>query len=373
MRIAYMLTSLGIGGAEKQAIAIAERMATRGHEVVLIVLRPCVSREWETDLRVLRLDITKSPASMTVGLVRALKFLREFELDLLHSHTFPANMVARLLGATVAAKKVVSTIHNVYEGGLHRTLAYRLSDRFSVHTTTVSKAVADRYIRIGAIPRRKCSVVTNGIDMHEFSMQLGQGSRAREFMLAEGKFIWLSAGRSVPAKDFDNLVAAFRRVRDQLPDTQLWIAGGPFEKRLSRVNGQVVGTETYESEGIHWLGICDDMASIIAPVDAFVLGSAWEGMPLVLGEAMAMEKPVVATDVGGVRELVGESGILIPPKNPQALADAMLRIMRMPESERKLLGRTARLRIAQHFDMNAKADQWESLYTRILLSRSRHP
>jgi glycosyltransferase involved in cell wall biosynthesis len=92
-------------------------------------------------------------------------------------------------------------------------------------------------------------------------------------------------------------------------------------------------------------------------------------MPLVVGEAMAMEKPVIATDVGGVSELVDDAGILVPPKDSDALADAMLRVMRMPQDLRDSLGKTARERIRQHFDVNAKAEEWSALYSRLLGDR----
>jgi glycosyltransferase involved in cell wall biosynthesis len=100
--------------------------------------------------------------------------------------------------------------------------------------------------------------------------------------------------------------------------------------------------------------------------DAFVLSSAWEGMPLVVGEAMAMEKPVVATDVGGVRELVGDAGVLVPAKDSEALAEGMLRVINMAQDERDALGKTARERICGHFDMDTKAAEWEALYARLL-------
>jgi len=89
-------------------------------------------------------------------------------------------------------------------------------------------------------------------------------------------------------------------------------------------------------------------------------------MPLAVGEAMAMEKPVVATDVGGVHELLGECGILAPPRNPEALAAAMLEVMRKPEVVRQSWGYAARERIVAHFSMEAKADQWEALYQSLL-------
>jgi glycosyltransferase involved in cell wall biosynthesis len=366
MRIAYMLTSLGIGGAERQVVALAERMAARGHEVALIVLGPHLVHEWQTELPVVRLEMSRSPGGAAGGLMRGRRSLRSFRPEILHSHTFPANMTARVLRAMGAAPAILSTIHNIYEGGQHRTLAYRLTDGLCVHTTAVSQAVADRYVATGAVPLRKCSVITNGIDVQHFSSAHQEGSRAREFMHVEDDFVWLAAGRVVPAKDFDNLIAAFRQVRAERPNTQLWIAGELDELRLVRIGGEVVGTERYESEGIRWLGFCEDMAATIAPADAFVLSSAWEGMPLVVGEAMAMEKPVVATDVGGVKELVGEAGFSVPTKDSKALAEAMLRVMNMTLEQRRAMGKAGRERICAHFDMRAKAAEWEALYARLI-------
>jgi glycosyltransferase involved in cell wall biosynthesis len=110
------------------------------------------------------------------------------------------------------------------------------------------------------------------------------------------------------------------------------------------------------------------MAGLLDAADGFVLASAWEGMPLAVGEAMAMEKAVAATDVGGVRELVGETGRIVPAKSPESLAQAMLELMRTTAEERKRLGRTARERIERQFSMEAKADEWEALYRRVLAS-----
>jgi glycosyltransferase involved in cell wall biosynthesis len=369
MRIAYMLTSLGIGGAERQVIALAERMAARGHEVMLLVLRPTEAHEWSTSIEVIHLDMQKSFACMCSGLGRGRRRLRSFHPDIVHSHTFPANMAARILHMLGSAPDVLSTIHNIYEGGWQRTLAYKISDRFSIYTTAVSEAVANHYCQIGAVPRRKCSVVTNGIDLAEFSLGAQSVSRARESMRAADDFIWLAAGRIVPAKDFENLLEAFRRVRAEVPQTQLWIAGQLSEVRRVRINGELVGTERHEAENIHWLGLRNDMPAILGACDAFVLSSAWEGMPLVVGEAMAMQRPVVATDAGGVRELVGDAGVIIPPKCPEALAGAMLRVMRTPKEERDTMGTVARERILQNFDMTTKALEWEALYSRLLRNR----
>ncbi len=369
MRIAYMLTSLGIGGAERQVVALAERMAARGHTVALLVLRPRVPSEWPTSVDVVRLDMRKTSVSIFGGLLRARRFFREFRPDLVHSHTFPANMAARMLRLIGATPAVLSTIHNIYEGGWSRTLAYRLTDGLSTHSTAVSEAVALRQIHSGAVPQRKCSVVTNGIDIAEFSPSRDNGARLRDLMFAKDDFIWLAAGRIVPGKDYNNLLAAFRQVRASFPQTQLWIAGEPAEFWTSRIDGVIVGRELDGADNVRWLGPRDDMPSLLNAADVFVLSSAWEGMPLVVGEAMAMEKPVVATDVGGVRELVGDTGTLVPAKDSDALAAAMLAVMLSSPVSRQTMGRAARARIVESFSMDSKVDAWESMYSSLLGQR----
>ncbi len=369
MRIAYMLTSLGIGGAERQAIAIAERMQARGHDVVLIVLRPQRTCEWPTSVKVTRLELTRSLLRLPGGLLRGRRFLRDFQPDLIHSHTFPANLFARILRLTGAAPRVLSTIHNIYEGGRKRPLAYRITDGLSIHTTTVSQAIAEHYIRIGAVPARKCSVIHNGIDLNQFSPDAGERSRLRERFHVGDSFVWLAAGRISRAKDYPNLLRAFAAVCAAEARTQLWIAGEAQhqEDRELRTLAAQVGIE----DRVRWLGLRDDMAEMLTAADAFVLSSAWEGMPLVIGEAMAMQKPIVATDVGGVRELVGDTGLIVPPRNSPALAQAFLQIMRTPLHERHARGIAARERIRLHFYIDAKVDEWEALYSR-LLSAGRH-
>jgi glycosyltransferase involved in cell wall biosynthesis len=113
---------------------------------------------------------------------------------------------------------------------------------------------------------------------------------------------------------------------------------------------------------VRWLGLRRDMPALLDAADGFALASSWEGMPLAVGEAMAMEKPVVATDAGGVRELVGESGVIVPARRPESLAQAMRALMRATPDARGLLGHAARERIQSRFSMDAKADEWEAFY-----------
>jgi glycosyltransferase involved in cell wall biosynthesis len=363
MRIAYMLTSLGMGGAERVALALACRMAQRGHKVALVVLRPCVAEQWPTETPVAYLEVRKSPVAILAGMARGRRFLREFRPDLVHSHSFHANIAARLLSG-LDPSQVISTVHNVYEGGWGRMLAYRLTDGLAQRTVFVSQAAAERFARLKAVPQAKCVVLTNGIDTAEFSLDAERRSRLRAEMGAAAEFVWLTAGRIVPAKDYPNLLRAFARVRAARSDARLWIAGEGAKRDRAKVCS--LTAELGLADAVRWLGLRRDLPALLDAADGFVLASAWEGMPVALGEAMAMEKPVVATDVGGVHELVGETGALVSAKDPVALASAMLELMRTPPKDRRALGQAARARIESTFSMDSKAGEWEALYRSIL-------
>lgn len=370
MRIAYLLTSLGIGGAEKQVIDIAERMARRGHSVLILVLLSPHSEQWTTALPVVHLNLTKSPASGIGAFARAGQALRTFAPDILHSHTFHANIVARLLRLTGAAPPVVTTIHNVYEGGWPRMLAYRLTDSLARQSTAISQAAADRFVRLRAVPRRKISVIANAVDTSAFAPHAESRARLRAQLDAGDDFIFLAAGRDTPAKDLPNLLQAFAQVWPHHPHTQLWLAGQPATPSGRPIHaGFALPHGTLQR--VRRLGLRRDMPALLNAADAFVLSSAWEGMPLVVAEAMAAEKPVIATNVGGVRELMGNTGALVPAKDTHALANAMRAALLTSPEHRLGQGHAARQRILGHFSMNARALEWEELYTS-MLDRERH-
>jgi glycosyltransferase involved in cell wall biosynthesis len=360
MQIAYLLTSLGMGGAEKQVVALAARMAERGHTVALISVMPTTAEEWPAPVEVLYLNIRKLPWPALSGLMRARAFLREFRPDILHSHSFHANMLARLLALLVPGTVVVSTIHNIYEGGRLRMLAYRLTNRLSRRTVAVSQAAADRFTRLGAVPQGRCSVITNGIDVQEFAPDRERRARTRMEMGVHAKFVWLASGRIVAGKDYPNLLRALVILNKTHSWAEVWIAGGWTDSEMARL---VEHPEFLQTEHmVRWLGLRRDLPALLDAADGFVSSSAWEGMPLAIGEAMAMEKLVVATDVGGVRELVGDEGCLVPPHDPAALAAAMRDVMQTDVSISIANRRSARERICACFDVNTKPLEWESLY-----------
>ena len=276
-----------------------------------------------------------SPASAAHG-----GFLRTFQPDLIHSHNFHGNMLARLVRVFHPRVRLISTIHNVYEGGPLRMLAYRATDPLAHRTTAVSAAVAERYVRLKAVPPAKCVVLTNGIDAAEFQPDADRRASMRAQMGITSEFIWLTVGRITAAKGLPNLLQAFAEVSHSGIQTQLWIAGETPGGNSGKSDSTAVGMPVGAIDNVRRLGLRRDIPALLDAADGFVLSSAWEGMPLALGEAMAMEKTVVATDVGGVRELLGDAGVLAPAKDPSALARAMLEGMR-----RSVLSRLLRIQL----------------------------
>jgi glycosyltransferase involved in cell wall biosynthesis len=360
MRLAYLLTTLGIGGAERQALMLAERMEARGHSVLLMILQARRQNQWPTTLQTVYLDLRQTPLARFAALTRAVRILRAWQPGLIHSHTFPANMAARMLHLALPHTRVLATIHNVHEGGWRRSLAYRLTDPLSAAATAVSEAVAAHAIATRQVPRPKLRVLVNGIDTEVFQPNPQRRCAERARMNVADEFVWLAAGRVVPAKDYPNLLRAFARVRAVQPEAQLWIAGEAAQGAVERICQEAGDPDS--AIPVRWLGLRRDLPALMDAADAFVLASAWEGMPLVVGEAMAMERPVVATDVGGVRELQGEAGTRVEAHSAPALAEAMLALMQLSHEERQAQGRRARQRIQERFSMDAMAARWEEFY-----------
>lgn len=367
MRIAYLLNTLATGGAERQVVALAGCMQARGHAVEVFTLRAPAEEEFAAPAPVRRLGITKNPFTLARGFVRGVRLLRTFHPDILVANNIHANLLARALRVFVPRAALVSVIHNENEGGRLRMLALRLSDPLSDGSVAVCGAAAAAAIRRGAVPANKCSAIANGIDCAEFAADENRRVQTRAQAGVGEEFVWLATGRLAPAKNYPGLLRAFAQVRAESPQAILWIAGAGEQIYGDQL--RELADELCLGNTIRWLGVRSDIPALLDAADGFVLSSAWEGMPLALGEAMAMEKPIVAVKVGGVRELAGECAALVPEGNPAELAAAMIAVMQLPPDARREMGRAARRRVVQSFSQEKSAGQWEELYQRVLRKR----
>jgi glycosyltransferase involved in cell wall biosynthesis len=365
LRILFLLTSLAYGGAETQVVRLAIRLKLRGWEVAVASLMP--PKAYVEDLEaagipVFSLNIRrKLPDPRPV--LRLARIIRKWQPDVVHSHMVHANLLARIVRFLAPIPVLICSARSIDEGGRFREVLYRLTDPLCDLTTQVSHAGLERYVRVGAVPRHKIRYIPNGVDTERFKPNLEDRLKFRKELGVDG-FVWLAVGRFDPQKDYPTMLQAFARVVHKHSNTILLIAGdGPLRKTMENL-ARELGIE----KRTKFLGIRRDIPQLMNAADAYVMSSSWEGMPNVLLEASATGLPIVATDVGGNREIVldGVTGFLVPPRNPEALARAMLRIMDLSDEERKEMGKRARKHIEVKFNLDRVVDLWEILYYELL-------
>jgi glycosyltransferase involved in cell wall biosynthesis len=374
VRILFLSTSMGMGGADQQLLSAAQGMRSRGHEVLIVsltALGPMGLQARSAGIPTESLEMRRGFPDPR-GLMRLVRIVGAWKPDIVHTHMVHANLMARALRLFVPIPALVSTIHNIYEGGRLRMAAYRLTNRLVDQMTIVSQAAADRFIAEGIVPRELLRVVPNGVDTDRFS-DVPSGTRevVRRSVGLDREFVWLAIGRFEIAKDYPNMLRGFVAVRERYPQAVLLLVGrGSLQPETEKlVNALGLGS------GVRFLGVRRDVPEIMSAADGYLMSSAWEGMPIVLLEAAAAGLPIVATAVGGNQEVVRdeESGFLVPPRDPEALARGMLRLMGLSEAERRLWGERGRDYVRSHFGLGQVVMRWEAVYREVLARKGLIP
>jgi glycosyltransferase involved in cell wall biosynthesis len=363
MRILLLSTSMGMGGADQQILMLARAMRGRGHEVRIVALAPLGPMGLEAQregIEVESLELERNLGAIP-RVLRLVRIIRAWRPDVLHSHMVHANLLARAIRPLARVPALVSTIHSINDGGPLRMAAYRLTSGLVDRFTIISQLAAERYIAIGAVPAHRLQVVPNAVDTDRFRKLPGARVDLRKELGLGDEFVWLAVGRFEPAKDYPTMIAAFARLATGRPASRLLLVGKGSLR--SEVEGLVraAGVE----EGVRFLGVRRDIPELMSAADGYLLSSAWEGMPVVLLEAAAVELPVVATRVGGVAEVVedGTTGFLVPPRDPAALGGAMERIEALTWEVRATMGSRGRAHVEQRYGTASVMEMWDRLYS----------
>ena len=359
MRILYLITGLGVGGAEKVVTALADEMDARGHTVMVVYLTgPAIVKPDNRRIVIESLEL-ESAKDLISSFVALIKLVREFKPDVVHSHMIHANILARLARPFCRVRRLVCTAHNSNEGGRARMVAYRLTNSLADVSTNVSAEAVKSFEDLGAVRPGEMQVVHNGIctDTYQYSEQDRKALR-REFSIDAGQTLILAVGRLFEQKDYPTLLRALAYEPDALGDYHLVVAGdGPMRQQLTDL------VQSLNLEGrVTFAGVRSDINRLMSAADIFVLSSAWEGFGLVVAEAMACERVVVATNCGGVSEVLGDCGYLVPAKSSEKLSAALKKVCALNEPDRGSIGKQARQRIIDHYSLAASADKWEALY-----------
>lgn len=361
MKIFYVITGLGMGGAETQVVALTDKMTDLGHEVIVISLfGEMVVKFKSSSIVCFQMNMVKTLSSFlsTYKLIR--KLLRQYQPDVVHSHMVHANLMMRLIRLSYPIKRLICTAHSNNEGGKLRRFLYRLTNSLCDVFTNVSESAIKTFETQFIVKKNNMVCVHNGIDTEhfKFSPQLNPHLLA-ELEIEDNKLVFIAVGSFNAAKDYPNLINAYKKVSLQYKELHLIIVGdGPLKNEVETLI-KTLGI----SEQVSLLGIRNDISKLMSAADFFVLSSAWEGFGLVVAEAMACELPVVATDCGGVKEVVGDYGLLSNPRDSLKLAEKMTQLIEMPCELRKKMSSNARQHIIKNYGLNEVVNKWLKIYS----------
>lgn len=351
MKVLYVITGLGVGGAEKVVTELADQMILKGHDVKIVYLtgsvlvKPVSSR---VELLALHLN---SASNIFDASRKYKKIIRDFSPDVIHSHMIHANIFARLNHLSFKYIRLICTAHNSNEGGRLRMLAYKLTNFLSNLNTNVSQEASESLISKGAFNKNNLITVYNGIDLNKFNF-FNKDKNSNELN-------FLSVGRFNKQKDYPNLFQAISILKNTInKEVKFYIAGdGELRPQLEQLI-----VDLGISDCVVLLGKRSDIPNLLNKADYFVLSSRHEGLPTVVIEAMACGTFVIATDCGGSAEIMGDTGILVPPQNSEALAEAIKQAVNKTPLDIQENNLKARQRVEELFSLEKSVQNWLKLY-----------
>lgn len=356
MNVLIVTNQLGLGGAEQFAVRLANGLHHRGHHVV-VAAEPGEMTD-RLDREVTYLDVP-ARAKTPWGLWRFARVLSRaiasHDIDVVHANS-PNTALAARLARGLQGPPVLTTAHGSWRPWT-KPLVARLFDWGSDRVMGCSEALTRDLVIHGLHPG-KALTVHNGIPFRDEAPPTGwRLAVRRELGLADSDPVVLTVARLSAEKGLSVLIRAMPEVWKRHPDAWLLIAGdGPEWAALEAQAASLGGR-------IRFLGLRSDVPRLLAAADAFALPSLTEGLPLALAEAMGAGVPVVASEVGGVPELIrdGESGWLVPPGDPGMLA-GRIQILLSEVAQARAMARAGRERVRAEFTLDRMLGRFETLY-----------
>lgn len=298
-------------------------------------------------------------------LLKLVRIVRKFKIGLIHSHGKGAGIYSRPVGA-ITRTPVIHTFHGIHYGAYNPLLKkfYFLIERFLASLTykaiNLSESEQKEGLRLGIIDRGKSRVIYSGIDLNKFDNVKINLARERKKLGLQGRNIVVgNVARFNFQKGHQYLIKAIPYVLKKHPRTKFLLVGdGELRGKM-----ESLVEELGIKDNVIFTGFRENVPKILKIMDIFILPSLWEGLPIVLLEAMASKKPIVATDVIGNKEVVvdGETGFLVPSKDPKKLAE---RIIALIENKplRKKFGENGRRRVEEIYSLNRMVKETEEVY-----------
>ena len=361
MKILFLSRQLNIGGAERQLVTLASELAARGHEIVIASYYPGGALSEMIDpkrIKVISYE-KKSRWDLFTLLFKTLKVVRDEQPTVLHGWMHTQNVVAtfaKVLNPKVTMVWAVRAsnleTHLDWAEKLTIWLQARLS-RFASRITVNSMAGLE-YAAQGGLPREKMLFVPNGIDTNAFYPNDEERRRVRaQWNMGDDMKIVGNISRFDPIKNHKMFLKAAAAVAAERADVRFVCVGHGKESYLQELK-QLSRTLGLEGK-VHWIQAQSDVRAAYNAVDVFCSSSLTEGFPNVIGEAMACGRHCVVTDVGDSALVVGDTGVVVPSDNAQAMSAGLLDRL----NARETMNLRARQRILENFTVAHLGDKSE--------------
>jgi len=373
VRIAFVTTGLGTGGAESALFKLVERIDRGGFSPMVVSL----TTPGEFGPRFERIGVPvhslgmRFGVSALVGVIRLAKRLSAFKPDLVQTWMYHADLLggvaARLAGVGPVIWGIrhsdLSIDHNKRSTLAVVRICARLSSTIPIRILSCSKRACEIHAA-AHYAAGKFVVIPNGFELDRFapSDEARASVRAELGLRPETPLVG-HVGRWHPQKNHAGLITAFAAVRSRRPDVRFVLAGTDVE-RANRPFWELV-VDAGLADVCHPLGRRDDVPRLMASLDVLASSSHGEGFPNVLGEAMAAGVCCAVTDVGDCAEVVGTTGRVAVAGDTQSLAAGVVSLLELPAAERKQLGQRARARVMQSYEIGEVVQRHERFYREI--------
>ncbi len=372
MRILQIITGLNVGGAQRVLFDMARNFNPEKYEVLVCYLKEeglVGHRMREKGIRVLNMKM-KGFFDFRV-IFKLARLIRREGIDLVHTHLARADAVG-CLAAKIAGVPVISTRHNTYEPWERNfllTYLYHLILSPMDAIIAVSESAKDYLASWARVDEKKVRVIPNGVDLDEFNPVPRDADSKKPLGLKKSTGLSPDStlvgtiGRLDDLKGQDHFLEAAALVAKVRPEARFMIVGdGPEKETLTRLS-----VNLGLGDRVLFTGWREDIPGLLAAMDVFVQSSHREGLGLAVLEAMACARPVVATKVDGLPELIedGETGLLVNPGEPEGLAQGIIFLLGNKDVARRM-GQAARNKARKRFDLKEMTRQIQELYETVL-------
>ena len=372
--ILQLITELDVGGAERVLLSLVKKLSRGKYDVMVAYLKGegrLAGDFRDAGIRVFDLKMKNRMALPAV--IRLYRLLKRENVRVLHTHLIQADICGFLAGKMAGVPVIISTKHNPDEFRKKISIPVWLDGIFanrSDRIIAVSNAVRDFLIKWEKISKDKFTVIHNGIDMEDFNFREFTSAtditaKKKELGINPASNLQVvgTVGRLDEQKGHKFFLEAIPEILKMVHGVKFLIVGdGPLRGKLEKLSEKLK-----ISENVIFTGIRHDIQDIFAIMDVFVLPSIFEGFGIVLLEAMAMKRAVVASRVGGVVEIVddGLTGILVEPANPSEIANSIITLLKNPEKTHEI-GDAGKAAVEKRFTANAMARKIEDVYDKAL-------